>query len=425
MIGQNPFDNALNQLEGALKHLSLSQAQIERLKNPEKVISVTFPVKMDDGGVELFHGFRVQHSSILGPYKGGIRYHSQVNMDEVRALAFWMAIKCAVVGIPMGGGKGGIEVDPKNLSTSELERLSRAYVQAIAADIGPHTDVPAPDVNTTPQIMRWMVEEYIKIRNSKFKIQNTEERNALMGTFTGKPLDFGGSEGRTEATGKGGYHVLLSLLSKITLKGKYGEQLTVAVQGFGNVGFYIAKFLHEYGMRVVALSDSKGGIVVDDISKDGFDPESVLASKKEKGTLQHLGKSITNEELLKLPVDILVPAALENQIMRENAAKIHASVVLEMANGPTTSEADEILFKRNIHVVPDVLANSGGVTVSCFEWEQNLKGEHWTADDVEKRLEEKMKRAFDSVWAVAQEKKVDLRGAAYIVAIGRMMEKFR
>lgn len=424
MIAQNPFENALNQLERALKYLSLSQAQIARLKNPEKVISVTFPVKMDDGNIELFHGFRVQHSSLLGPYKGGIRFHPQVNMDEVRALAFWMAIKCAVVGIPMGGGKGGIEVDPKNLSVSELERLSRSYVRSIASDIGPHTDVPAPDVNTTPQIMRWMVEEYIAIRDSKFKIKNEKEKSMLMATFTGKPLDFGGSEGRTEATGKGGYHVLLSLLSKIKMKGKYGEKLTVAVQGFGNVGFYIAKFLHEYGMRVVAISDSLGGVVVEDISKESIDPEKALALKKEKGSFKSMGKSISNEELLELPVDILVPAALENQIMRENARKIHAAIILEMANGPTTSEADEILFQRNIPVVPDVLANSGGVTVSCFEWEQNLNAEHWSFQDVSKKLQEKMNVAFDAVWVVSQEKKVNLRTAAYIVAIKRMMEKF-
>ncbi|MBI2617805.1 Glu/Leu/Phe/Val dehydrogenase [Candidatus Gottesmanbacteria bacterium] len=425
MIGQNPFENALTQLEGALKYLSLSQAQIERIKNPEKVISVTFPVVMDDGNVELFHGYRVQHSSLLGPYKGGIRFHPQVDMDEVQALAFWMTIKCAVVGIPMGGGKGGVEVDPKNLSIAELERLSRAYVRAIAVDIGPNTDVPAPDVNTTPQIMKWMAEEYLDIRNSKFKIRNENEKNMLMATFTGKPLDFGGSEGRTEATGKGGYYVLLSLLKKINLKGRYGEKLTVAVQGFGNVGYFIAKFLHDYGMRVVALSDSKGGIVVKDIKADSFNPEKVLSCKKEKGSLgECFGKSISNEELLQLPVDILVPAALENQITRENAGKIQASIVLEMANGPTTSEADEILFKRKVHVVPDVLANSGGVTVSSFEWEQNLKSEHWNASEVERKLKEKMESAFEAVWEKQIEKKVDLRTASYIVAITQIMEKF-
>lgn len=434
---QNPFENAIAQLEKAIAHLKLSQATIDRISAPEKIISVNFPVKMDSGEEEIFHGFRVQHNNARGPYKGGIRFHPQVDMNEVKALAFWMAIKCAVANIPMGGGKGGVEVDPKKLSAEELERLSRAYVRAIANDIGQLVDVPAPDVNTTPQIMKWMVEEYMKIK-SKDKGQKSQlsvkEKSELMGTFTGKPVDFGGSLGRTEATGRGGYHVLLSLLKKLKGTAKNGEKLTVAVQGYGNVGYFIAKFLYEEGMRVVALSDSKGAIVVNNIDKESFNPQLVLRCKKEKGALNQCycvgsvcdmrnGKPITNDELLELPVDILVPAALENQITAENAGKIKASVVLEMANGPTTPEADEILHKKGIVVVPDVLANSGGVTVSYFEWEQNLKNEKWSEKQVNDKLKDKMEDAFEVVWKTAKKEKTDLRTAAFIVAIKRITAK--
>jgi glutamate dehydrogenase (NAD(P)+) len=430
----NPFESAMKQLEKAMKHVKLEKWHIERLRNPEKVISVNFPVKMDNGETKIFHGFRVQHNSARGPYKGGIRYHHQVDMDEVKALAFWMAIKCAVADIPMGGGKGGVEVDPKKLSMGELERLSRAYARAIADDIGPYKDVPAPDVNTTPQIMKWMVDEYLKYQKSKIKNINKKEESKLMGTLTGKPVDCGGSLGRTEATGRGGSFVLASALKKINPKGKYGKQLTAAVQGFGNVGFYIAKFLNEAGIRVVALSDSKGAIVVKDMKKDGFNPDLVLKCKKEKGVLSSCycigsvcdlksGRTVSNKELLELPVDILVPAALENQITGENANRIKAKVILEMANGPTTPEADAILYKKGIPVVPDVLANSGGVTVSCFEWEQNLKSEHWSERAVNKKLKKKMEEAFTVVWEESKKRKIDLRTAAFVVAIKRIVEK--
>jgi glutamate dehydrogenase/leucine dehydrogenase len=435
MTTQNPFENALRQLGKAIKHLNLTKFQIARLSNPEKVITVNFPVKMDSDEEKLFHGFRVQFNSARGPYKGGIRYHPQVDMNEVKALAFWMAIKCAVCDIPMGGGKGGIEVDPKTLSAKELEKLSRAYVRAIESDIGPYTDVPAPDVNTTPQIMKWMVDEYIKIKDQRSKIKIAEkEKNKLLATFTGKLVDFGGSLGRTEATGRGGSYVLAALLKQLKLKGRYGKELTVAVQGFGNVGYYIAKFLYEAGMRVVALSDSKGAILVKDLKKGGFNPELVLKCKKEKGTLSGCycvgsvcdlknGKTISNKELLELPVDILVPSALENQITNENSGKIKAKVILEMANGPTTPEADEILYKKGIMVVPDVLSNSGGVTVSYFEWKQNLEGEHWTEDKVNKMLKKKMEDAFSAVWHEAKKQKTDLRTAAFIVAIRRIIHE--
>lgn len=435
MEKQNPFQSALVQLEKALKHLNTTTAQIQRLRLAEKILSVNFPVKMDDGDTQIFHGFRVQHSSLRGPYKGGIRFHPQVDMDEVKALAFWMAIKCAVADIPMGGGKGGVEVDPKKLSPKELESLSRGYARAIAADIGPETDVPAPDVNTTPQVMKWMTEEYINVVTDNGTKELTEkERSRLMGTFTGKPVEFGGSLGRTEATGRGGSFVLLSLLKKLNLKGRYGDKLTVAVQGFGNVGFYVAKFLTDAGMRVVALSDSRGAIVVNNIETDSFNPDMVLKCKKERGVLSkcycvgtvcdlNSGKSITNDELLELPVDILVPSALENQITGENAGKIQANVILEMANGPTTPDADEYLHKKGTIVVPDVLANSGGVTVSYFEWEQNLAGEKWTEDDVNAKLRDKMEKAFLSVWEEREGRKVSMRTAAFIVAVKRIIEK--
>ncbi len=426
----NAFENALKQLDRAIQYLKLHQTQIDRLSNAEKIIHVNFPVKMDSGEEEIFHGFRVQHNSVLGPYKGGIRFHPQVDMNEVKALAFWMAIKCAVADIPMGGGKGGVEVDPKKLSRGELERLSRGYARAIALDIGPYVDVPAPDVNTTPQIMKWMVEEYIKYQKSKIKYKlDKNEENKLLATFTGKPLDYGGSEGRTEATGRGGYFVLLALLAKLNSKvnppaGGQNSKLAVAVQGFGNVGYYIAKFLYEDGgFRIVALSDSRGGILVKDINGDSFNPDLVLQCKKEKGSICEArnGKSITNDELLELPVDIVIPAALENQITSENAGKIKAKVILEMANGPTTPEADEILYKKGILVIPDVLANSGGVTVSYFEWEQNLGGMHWTEDKVNTRLKMKMEEASRAVWELSKKERVDLRRAAFILAIKRII----
>jgi glutamate dehydrogenase (NADP+) len=436
---ENPLASALIQLDKAISHLKLTTAQIERLRRPEKVISVSFPVAMDDGETQIFSGFRVQHSSLRGPYKGGIRFHPKVDMDEVKALAFWMAIKCAVVDIPMGGGKGGVEVDPKNLSEKELERLSRAYVRAIADDIGPEKDVPAPDVNTTPQIMRWMVEEYIKtinkeqktLRQSSGQAKNKKEINRLMGTFTGKPVDFGGSLGRTEATGRGGFYVLQALLEKLKLA-KKTSQLTAAVQGFGNVGFYIAKFLYEAGYKIVAVSDSKNALFV----KEGLNPEKVLACKKITGSLAKCrctenncdirnGKLIDNSQLLTLPIDILVPAALENQITGENAGKIKAKIILEMANGPTTPDADEIINKKGIIIVPDVLANSGGVTVSYFEWVQNLEGESWSEEKVNLKLKEKMEKALCAVWQAKESYRVSMRTAAFIVAIRRLVEEMR
>lgn len=416
MSGINPFENAMQQLEKAAHHMGklnkITKAKLEVLKYPQRIINVTIPVKMDNGGMRLFQGYRVQFNNARGPYKGGIRFHPQVSLDEVKALSFWMAIKCAVADLPLGGGKGGVIVDPKTLSTKELERLSRGYARAIADNIGPTKDVPAPDVNTTGQIMGWMVDEFIALQPHTI---SHKEKMTFRSTFTGKRIEDGGSEGREEATGLGGVFVLQAILSKMNLSGK---KLTVAVQGFGNVGYNVAKFLHEQGFIVVAVSDSKGGIS----APDGFDPSVVLACKK-NGTLAQCGKPITNEALLALPVDILVPSALENVITKANARKIQAKVILEMANGPITSEADTILYRRSVTVIPDILANSGGVSVSAFEWEQNRTGQHWTKKAVNTKLKAKMEQAVDDIWTASKAIRADLRMAAYVVALKRILKE--
>lgn len=444
----NPFESAMEQLKkaGSLINNKKISDLLKKLQNPEKIIQVWIPVQMDNGETKIFEGYRVQYSSERGPYKGGIRFHPNVSMEEVKALSFWMAIKCAVAGIPFGGGKGGVIVDPHNLSEKELEKLSRGYARAIAPNIGAYVDVPAPDVNTNPKIMKWMVDEYEKVQNSKIK------NGEILATFTGKSVEFGGSLGRTEATGRGGVYVLEALLqalrSKIkNQKSKIDEEkfinkknMTVAVQGFGNVGYFVAKILTEEGFKVVAVSDSKGGITTLKLPNksqiQNIDIEQTLKCKKEKGRVAGcycLGsvcdikykekfREISNEELLELPVDILVPAALENVINEKNANKIKAKIILEMANGPTNPEADKILFKKGITVVPDVLSNSGGVTVSCFEWEQNLKGQHWSEEAVNKKLKIKMDKAADDVWKTAKQNLTDLRTGAFILALNRIMK---
>ncbi|MFH0749383.1 MAG: Glu/Leu/Phe/Val dehydrogenase [Candidatus Gottesmanbacteria bacterium] len=409
----NPFENAMKQLEIAAKYVVMGET-LEILKQPQRILNVTIPVKMDDGKTRIFQGYRVQFNNARGPYKGGIRFHPQVSLDEVKALSFWMAMKCAVADLPLGGGKGGVIVDPKTLSPKELERLSRGYARAIADNIGPSKDVPAPDVNTTGQIMGWMVDEFIKLQPKKL---TKKETLALRSTFTGKLIVDGGSEGREEATGLGGLYVLQACLAKMKLSGK----LTASVQGFGNVGYNIAKFLHEHGFTVVAVSDSKGGIY----NKEGLDPEIVLAAKKKTGSLAASGKAITNATLLELPVDILVPSALESVITRVNATKIKARVILEMANGPIVPEADAILYKKGIVVIPDILANSGGVSVSAFEWEQNLKGQHWTKKIVNAKLKAKMKKAVDDIWKTSKTMRADLRISAYVVALGRILKAMK
>lgn len=393
------------------------------LENPQRIIEAYIPVEMDDGSVKMFRGYRAQHQNARGPYKGGIRFHPAVDEQEVQALAAWMTMKTAVVDIPFGGAKGGIAVNPMELSDKELQRLTRAFVQTLGDAIGPNTDVPAPDVNTNPQIMAWAVDEYRRLHAGAPHVD---------ATFTGKPVSVGGSLGREEATGNGGIMVLLNYLKSVGLK---KEGLKIAVQGFGNVGSYFAKFANANEMHVVAVSDSKGGI----FNSAGHDIEAVIAGQKHAGHLERnvcyprIGiaeagqkesacEPISNAQLLELPVDVLVPAALENQITAENAEKIQAKIIVEMANGPVTPEADEILKNRGVIVIPDILANAGGVTVSYFEWVQNLQNLYWTKDEVNTRLQEKMDAASNYLFALAKKENITFREAAYRVALGRVQE---
>ena len=428
----DPFKEAMAQLDAAASKLGTKNPELkfklESLRNPEKIIEVSFPVKMDDGKTKIFKGYRVLYNDALGPYKGGIRFHPDVSLPEVKALAFWLTVKCALMGIPMGGGKGGVVVDVKKLSEKELERLSRAYVRAVWRDIGPFVDVPAPDVNTNPQIMSWMVDEFAKQihLNSKIKSQNAKIQlkskkltrqysdREILATFTGKPLNKGGSKGRVEATGRGGLYVLQALLKK----NPKSPFITVAVQGMGNVGSIFARLAEDAGFKVVALSDSKGATY----SPKGLEVRAVEAFKRSTGSVAGYpnSQSLTNEELLELPVDIIVPAALEDVLTGDNASKVKAKVVLELANGPTTADADKVFRKKGIHVVPDFLANGGGVTVSYFEWFQNLKGQHWLEKAVNQELKAKVEKAFLAVWAASLDHHVDLRTAAYLVALKRI-----
>jgi len=396
----------MEQLHKVAQIKNLNKEFVSRMEHPEREIMFSIPVKMDNGDVKVFEGYRVEYNNALGPYKGGIRYHQDTEIGEVKALAFWMAIKCAVAGIPMGGGKGGITVDPKKLSKGELERLSRGWVRRLSDVLGPYKDVPAPDVNTTPEIMDWMADEYEKITGDKTRA-----------TFTGKPVDKGGSEGRGPATGMGGFYVFDTLRSKLGLP----EVCTVVIQGFGNVGSNAGSIFKAHGHKVIAVSDSKSAIV----NEDGLDLEAVEAHKKTTGALKDFpnAKNITNAELLELECDVLIPAAFENQITGENANNIKGKVVLELANGPVTPEADEILFNKGIQVIPDVLANSGGVTVSYFEWDQNLKGEHWTEEEVNNKLLPLMQTASNKIFEKAQEFKTHLRMGAFILALERIAEK--
>ena len=399
----NAFEQAQLQLSRALKVQKISDALHARLLKPEREITVSIPVKMDDGSTKVFEGYRVQYSSLRGPYKGGIRYHRDADIYEVKALGFWMAMKCAVAGIPMGGGKGGITVEPRELSKKELERLSRGWVQALYPVLGPERDVPAPDVNTTPEIMRSMADEYQKLTG--------DNRNA---TFTGKPLDYGGSEGRGVATGAGGFYVFEALQKDLKLP----ACVTVVIQGMGNVGGNAANIFQQHGHTILAMSDSKGGVY----AKDGLNPAAVEAYKKKNGSLKGFpgAKQISNAKLLELSCDVLIPAALENQITKKNANKIKAKVVLELANGPTSTEADDILFKKKIPVIPDILANSGGVVVSTFEWEQNLKKQHWSEKIVLGKLRTLLNRESENVWQKSKKLKTDLRRAAFSLALERL-----
>ena len=403
----NPWETTQAQLQKAAQSLSLDPLLLARLSQPDRIVEVSLPLKMDDGSVRVFSGFRVQHNNIRGPYKGGLRYHTEVDMDEVKALSFWMTMKNALIDVPFGGSKGGIAVDPKKLSEAELERLTREFTRKLAPIIGPELDVPAPDVNTNSKIMDWIRDEYEKAVG-----------HPSLSVVTGKPLTAGGSEGRTEATGLGGNFALDEILR---LRGVSGKGKTVAIQGFGNVGSYLARYLQKSGYKVVALSDSKSAVF---LGKGFSDIDALEVYKKEHGSLARYpdAKAIEQNDILTLPVDIIVPAALENALTADIATNVKASIVLEMANGPTTPEAEEILRANGVTVIPDILANSGGVAVSYFEWFQNRRDEHWTKAEVFKKLEKKMRAASDAVYRTARERGVTLRDAAYIVAIERLAQ---
>ncbi len=403
----NPFKIAQSQLATAAKVMGLDKAMHEYLSEPQRFLQVRIPIRMDNGRTKTFTGFRCQYNDARGPTKGGIRFHPDETADTVRALAAWMTWKCAVADIPYGGGKGGVICDPKKLSPRELERLSRGWVRAVHQIVGTYKDVPAPDVYTTPQIMAWMMDEMSVIHGANEP-----------GFITGKPLALGGSAGRGDATAKGGmYHLReAAKTTRLNLKGA-----TVAIQGYGNAGDFAHKLVTEMlGCKVVAVSDSKGGIY----NPKGLDYAAVHDFKARKGHLSNFpgSKKITNEELLELKVDVLIPAGIENQIHGGNAAKIKAKIVLELANGPTTPEADLILHKNGVLDIPDFLANSGGVTVSYFEWVQNLYGYYWSADEVYAKLDAKMTSAFHAVHATSRKMNIDMRTAAYVVAVGRVAE---
>ena len=406
----DPFDIAVKQLEKAAKVINLDKQALSLLKEPLQILQVRIPVKMDDGRTEVFTGFRVHYNNARGPVKGGIRFHPEESLSTVKALAAWMTWKTAIVDIPLGGAKGGIICDPKKLSAGELERLSRAYVRALGEYIGPEVDVPAPDVYTTPQIMAWMMDEYENI-----------VRRSAPGVITGKPLELGGSLGRGDATAKGGMYVLREGAKKL---GMDLSKATVAIQGFGNAGQFTVKLVQEhFHSKVVAVSDTKSGIY----SEKGINFEALVEHKKKTGSVANFpgSKNITNEELLQLNVDVLIPAAIENQLTAKNADKVKAKIILELANGPTTPDADEIFFKKKIMLLPDFLANSGGVTVSYFEWVQNVGGYYWDLDEVYSRLDKKMTKATKEVLDAAEKYKIDTRTAAYTISIKRVADAMK
>ncbi len=403
------YEVVLKQLEAAADALKLAPQTKELLAEPVRNFKVAIPVKMDDGSVKVFKGFRCQHNDALGPTKGGVRFHPQVDEDEVKALAAWMTFKCALVGIPYGGAKGGILCNPKELSNSELERLSRGFIAAISPIIGPEKDIPAPDVYTNPQVMSWFMDEF-----SRLKGFNSP------GVVTGKPLIVGGSAGRDSATARG---VMFTTREACKLMKLDLREARVVVQGYGNAGFYSAKFLHELGGKVIAVNDSSGGA----FNPEGMDPLALLDYKHSNGSVKGFPGSvnIVNDDLLSLECEILVPAALENQITADNAGDIRAKLISEAANGPTTPEADQILFEKGVMIIPDILANAGGVTVSYFEWVQNLSNYYWTAEEVDTKLERIMVEAFRNVYSTSIEGKVNMRVAAYMVAVNRLAEAMK
>ena len=406
---ENPFESMMSRFRIAAQHLGLNEQIYDVLKSPDKQVIVNLPVTMDDGSIRVFEGYRVIHNNVLGPSKGGVRYDENVNLDEVKALAAWMTWKCAVVDIPFGGAKGGIRCNPREMSAGEIERLTRAYTTALYDVFGPDTDIPAPDMGTSQREMAWLMDQYS--RNSGMTVN---------GVVTGKPNVLGGSEGRVEATGRGVMVSVLAALEKLKIN-PYG--CTVAVQGFGNVGSYAARLLEERGARVVAISDITGAYY----NEEGIDILKAFEYKAEhKGTLEGFtgGESIPLYDILYLPVDVLIPAAKEDVITMYNADKIQARLIVEGANGPTSSKADDIISEKGITVVPDILANAGGVTVSYFEWVQNRLGYKWTKERVERRSDRIMKAAFDNVYRTSLQYNVTMRIAAYIVAIDKVAKAY-
>jgi len=403
------FKGVINQLNKTCALMKIEHDELEILRKPDRVLEVSLPVLMDNGRIKVFDGYRVQYNNIRGPYKGGLRFHPAVSLDEIKCLAFWMTIKCAVADIPYGGSKGGVAVDVKKLSQGELERLTRAYTRGFADFIGPYRDIPAPDVYTNAQTMAWIMDEY-----SHIKGENTPA------VVTGKPVEIGGSLGRDTATSLGGFFVLEQVLSKLKLA---KNKISLAVQGFGNVGMNFAMTVYAAGYKIVAVSDSRGGIY----DKNGLNIEKVLSHKQTTGSIIDFNglKNITNEQLLELPVEVLVPAALENAIHEKNAGRIKAKVILEMGNGPTTPEAEAKLQKKGVLIVPDVLANAGGVIVSYFEWVQNLRHYYWEQAKVEGNLEKQMTNAFKKVWQTKQKQNCNLRTAAYLVAVERLVKALK
>lgn len=399
----NPFKAAQAQLKKATEYVEVHPDVLERLKAPMREMHVSIPVRMDDGTLKTFSGYRVQYDDSRGPFKGGIRFHPQTNIDEVKALAFWMTFKCATVGIPYGGGKGGVTVDPKKLSEGELERLSRGWMRAMSQFVGPEVDIPAPDVYTTPQIMGWMMDEY----SEAVGVYSP-------GVVTGKPLTAGGSEGRGSATAQGGMYVTEQLIKKMKMK-----KPSVVIQGFGNAGAIYAHMAADKGWKVIGLADSRGAIV----NEKGLDVKAVAQHKADTGSVANFPGATTlkkSEQILEQKCDILVPAALEGVITKENVGRVKAKAIVELANGPTTPEADEKLFKKGIVLVPDILANAGGVTVSYFEWVQNSAQYYWTEAEVLSKLKPIMDRAFAGVWKAATASKIDLRTGAYVLATDRI-----
>ncbi len=405
----NPFDVALQQLDIAAEKLNLDPWIHEILKHPKRTLTVSIPVRMDDGEIRVFTGYRVQHTDARGPYKGGIRYYPEVNLDEVKALAMWMTWKCAVADIPYGGAKGGVCCNPKEMSMGELERLTRRYTSMIMQLIGPYSDVPAPDVYTDAQTMAWIMDTYSQIKGY-----------LVPEVVTGKPLHLGGSEGREEATARGVTFCVKEACKELGIK---FDGATVAIQGFGKVGWNAAKLLHEEGCKIIAVSDSKGGIY----NPKGINPLKVFGHKEKTGSvLEYEGcKNVTNEELLELECDILIPAAIENQITKANAGNVKVKMVAEAANGPTTPDGGKILSEKGIFVIPDILANAGGVTVSYFEWVQNLHREHWTKEEVNLKLKDKMIRAYKDVHGMSKKYETDMRTAALMLGVGRVADSLK